>query len=67
MSAPTAEERLEHIGAIACDLLTALQPWALQTQDVRSACTRLTVAIAAVPGLPNDAGSRVSPGGGTKQ
>ncbi len=43
------EQWIEAIGAIACDLLTALQPWDFHTQAVRSAAVRLTVALAAVP------------------
>jgi hypothetical protein len=42
-------ERLERIVSLACDLLRALQPWTLQASEVRSAATRLTVALAALP------------------
>lgn len=43
------EQRVEAIASLATDLLIALRPWELQPADVRSAATRLTVAIAALP------------------
>ena len=46
---PTSEQRLEAIASLACDLLAALQPWAFHSPEVRSAATRLTVAVAAIP------------------
>lgn len=45
----TAEQRLEAIDRLAVELLLALQPWAQQRPEVRSAATRLTVALAANP------------------
>jgi len=53
----SAAERLEGIASLACDLLAALQPWGLQPPEVRSAATRLTVALAALP-LPDKEVSR---------
>jgi hypothetical protein len=49
----TVEDRLERIATLACDLLTALQPWEVHGPSVRSAAARLTVALAALP-LPTD-------------
>ncbi len=40
---------MERIASLACDLLTALQPWETHGQAVRSAAARLTVALAALP------------------
>lgn len=40
---------LERIASLACDLLTALQPWEMHGPEVRSAAARLTVALAALP------------------
>ena len=48
----TDQERIEQISSLACDLLTALQPWEAHGSDVRSAAARLTVALAALP-LPD--------------
>ncbi len=47
--AERAEQRIEGIGALACDLLEATRPWEMQSASVRSAATRLTVALAAIP------------------
>ena len=44
-----AEDRVERIASLACDLLDALQPWQMHSQAVRSAATRLTVGLAALP------------------
>ena len=49
----TDSERLERIASLATDLLVAIQPWQAQRQEVRSAASRLTVALAALP-LPAD-------------
>lgn len=43
---------IEYISRLACDLLAALQPWGMQSPEIRSAATRLTVALAALP-LPH--------------
>lgn len=40
---------VEQIAALATDLLVALQPWAMQRPEIRSAAVRLTVALAALP------------------
>lgn len=40
---------IQRIGELATDLLVAVQPWQLQPAPVRSAATRLTVALASVP------------------
>ncbi len=45
----TDAERFESIASLACDLLAALQPWEMHGAAVRSAATRLTVALAAAP------------------
>ncbi len=50
-------ERLERIGALACDLLDALRPWEVHGAAVRSAAARLTVALAALP-LPTEESAR---------
>lgn len=52
----TDAERIEYIARLAGDLLLALQPWQLQPPSVRSAATRLTVALAALP-LPERIGT----------
>lgn len=49
----TDAERLERVASLACDLLTAIQPWELLPAEVRSAAVRLTVALAAIP-LPRE-------------
>lgn len=48
-------EAIERVGRLACDLLDALQPWEMQRQEVRSAATRLTVGLAAIPLPPRPA------------
>lgn len=45
----SAAQRLEGVASLACDLLSALQPWGMQPPEVRSAATRLTLALAALP------------------
>ena len=45
----TDAQRLDAIAGLSCELLAALQPWALHRPEVRSAATRLTVALAAIP------------------
>ena len=42
-------DALEGTASLACDLLASLQPWGIHEPGVRSAATRLTVALAALP------------------
>ncbi len=53
-AASVADEKVEQLAYLATDLLSALQPWQMQSPEVRSAAVRLTVALAALP-LPERA------------
>lgn len=55
------DDALERTASLACYLLNALQPWGLQSPEVRSAATRLTVSLAALT-PPSEAAAALAKG-----